>query len=89
MKKTIIYLLVVSVLCSLLAWCLAGCSNYTEPQAEPRFKSVEMTIVNNSGAWLVVDTETGVLYLYRGGSGSSGMTVLVDAEGKPLLWEGE
>lgn len=33
-----------------------------------------------------VDTQTGVQYLYHASGNSGGMTVLVDAEGKPLLY---
>ena len=33
-----------------------------------------------------VDTETGVQYLYHSAGYSGGLTVLVDAEGKPLLY---
>ena len=33
-----------------------------------------------------VDTQTGVQYFYHGGGYGGGMTVLVDAEGKPLLY---
>ena len=33
-----------------------------------------------------VDTQTGVQYLYHASGYSGGMTVLVDAEGKPLLY---
>ncbi len=32
-----------------------------------------------------VDTQTGVQYLYHASGYSGGLTVLVDAEGKPLL----
>ena len=32
-----------------------------------------------------VDTETGVQYLYHAVGNSGGLTLLVDAEGKPLL----
>ena len=32
-----------------------------------------------------VDTQTGVQYLYPASGNSGGLTVLVDAEGKPLL----
>lgn len=37
-----------------------------------------------SGEYIMVDTLTGVLYLSKHGQGSSGITVLVDAEGRPL-----
>ena len=33
-----------------------------------------------------VDTRTGVQYLYHAVANSGGLTVLVDAEGKPLLY---
>ena len=39
--------------------------------------------VTSSGIW--VDTQTGVEYLYHTSGNSGGLTVLVDAEGKPLL----
>ena len=35
---------------------------------------------------VLVDTQTGVQYLYHASGYSGGMTVLVDAEGKPLLY---
>lgn len=40
--------------------------------------------LTNHEIW--VDTETGVQYYYHGGGYGGGMTVLVDAEGKPLLY---
>ena len=38
----------------------------------------------NNEVW--VDTQTGVQYLFHGYGQSGGMTVLVDAEGRPLLY---
>ena len=35
---------------------------------------------------VLVDTETGVQYLYHSVGNSGGLTLLVDAEGKPLLY---
>lgn len=43
----------------------------------------ESGIITNSEVW--VDTQTGVQYLYHASGSSGGLTVLVDAEGKPLL----
>ena len=34
----------------------------------------------------MVDTQTGVQYFYHAAGNSGGLTVLVDAEGKPLLY---
>ena len=35
---------------------------------------------------ILVDTETGVQYFFRGSGYAGGMTPLLDAEGKPLLY---
>ena len=43
----------------------------------------ENGFVTSSEIW--VDTQTGVEYLYHASGNSGGLTVLVDAEGKPLL----
>lgn len=43
----------------------------------------ESGIITNSEVW--VDTQTGVQYLYHACGSFGGLTVLVDAEGKPLL----
>lgn len=51
-----------------------------------RFQRVlaENKLLGGNEVW--VDTETGVQYLYRTCGNAGGMTVLVDAEGKPLLY---
>ena len=43
----------------------------------------ESGIITSSEVW--VDTQTGVQYLYHASGNSGGLTVLVDAEGMPLL----
>ena len=43
----------------------------------------ESGIITSSEVW--VDTQTGVQYLYHASGSSGGLTVLMDAEGKPLL----
>ena len=40
--------------------------------------------ISSSEIW--VDTQTGVQYLYHASGYSGGLTVLVDSEGKPLLY---
>ena len=44
----------------------------------------ESAFITGNEIW--VDTETGVQYLYHAAGNSGGLTVLVDAEGKPLLY---
>lgn len=40
--------------------------------------------ISSSEIW--VDTQTGVQYLFHSNGNAAGLTVLVDAEGKPLLY---
>ena len=44
----------------------------------------ESGIITCSEVW--VDTLTGVQYLYHASGSSGGLTVLVDSEGRPLLY---
>ena len=44
----------------------------------------ESGFITSSEIW--VDTQTGVQYLYHASGNSGGLTVLVDADGKPLLY---
>ena len=53
---------------------------------EQRFIKVleESGFISSSEIW--ADTRTGVQYLYHAAGNSGGLTVLVDTEGKPLLY---
>lgn len=73
----------------LTATLVTGCAEVESAQSEPvevsRFMEVE-----NSWNWrVVVDRETGVMYAVSNGSYNIGtFTLLVDADGKPLIWKG-
>ena len=45
-------------------------------------------VYGSSYEQIFVDTETNVMYLYEGLGYGGGLTVMVDKNGKPLLWEG-
>ena len=71
---------------------LSGCAANVE-RAEPDPQNVSMfVIVETTSRWYVVaDKKTGVMYAVSKSNGSSNLgnfTLLVDAEGKPLIWEG-
>lgn len=53
---------------------------------EGRFIKVEEGGGYFGGNEVWVDTQTGVQYLYHFAGQSGGLTVLVDAEGRPLLY---
>ena len=55
-------------------------------QKEQRFIKVMEDSGFISSNEVLVDTQTGVQYLYHAVGNSGGLTLLVDAEGKPLLY---
>lgn len=85
--------LLVVLLIALLAVCVAtAVDSYksvsktavVESNDHPRFRRVIKD--NYSTLRVYVDTETNVMYLIRSDGG--GACVMVDADGKPLLWDG-
>lgn len=55
-------------------------------KTEQRFIKVMGESAFISSNEVLVDTQTGVQYLYHAVGSSGGLTLLVDAEGKPLLY---
>lgn len=52
--------------------------------SEERFEKIySQGIMNVTEIW--VDRETGINYLYHASGNSGGLTVLLDAEGKPVI----
>lgn len=81
MKKMIIILL--------MAIMLTGCGAKVDRKTQletSRFMELERT-----SRWLIVtDKETGVMYsVSNGGYNQGTFTLLVDENGKPLVWEGK
>ena len=82
MKRVILMIMLTAAL-------VTGYAEVESAQSEPvevsRFMEVE-----NSGNWrVVVDRETGVMYAVSNGIYNIGtFTLLVDADGKPLIWKG-
>ncbi len=87
MKKKIL-----SVMLTLgLLFSLTGC-NYSEVETEEKTKedtSSMFVCVEESLSWIVVyHKETKVMYVISDGSYNHGtFTVLLDADGSPMLWE--
>ena len=82
----IIAMLVVSVALAVAGECDKNATK-TETVVEHSQQRFQRVIKDKYADLIVyVDTETNVMYLRRLGSG--GICVMVDAEGKPLLWDG-
>ncbi len=79
---------ITSILAMLL---MVGCTKVEKAQEiEKRVDVSRFIQVENAGTWQVVaDRETGVMYAVSAGMYNCGtFTLLVDADGKPLLWNG-
>lgn len=95
MKKLLLLILIGSM-CLLM---LLGCSTSSDETVETvtdetRFKVVYSDYPSDNPSSdamrtrILVDTETGVMYLYITGGQRAGLTIMEDANGNPLLWEG-
>lgn len=78
----------------LLSISLAGCSaiDTAEAEAEPNYISAggrTFVKVPGDNGFLLVDKDTKVQYLVYGYSERRSMAVIVDSDGKPILYEGE
>lgn len=64
----------------------SGCSE-TEVENDNSGERFYLAI-DGLGNDVYVDKETGVMYFFRKQGYGGGLTVMVDADGKPLIWEG-
>lgn len=55
-----------------------------QQKAEARFYTPD---INTGIGKIIVDKETDVCYYWKKTMNAGGMTILVDAEGKPIIWE--
>lgn len=85
MKKLISILL-----CLCMIFALTGCGSSTEEEEEnvigKRLEVVHSESHAPAHLSIVVDKETGVAYLWCGVGYKGGLTVMLDSEGKPLIW---
>lgn len=78
--------LIVITLASLMILSLSGCFNKTTSEADMSKRSRMVTVEHAATYRIVYDRETRVMYVVA--TQSDVFTVLVDADGKPLLYEG-
>lgn len=81
MKK--IYILLITFV---LSMALLACKSEKQAKDEnSRFVTVETSLIYR----IIADKKTGVMYAVSiGGYNGGNFTLLVDREGKPLIWEG-
>lgn len=68
---------------------LSGCAKVEKAEPDPPNVSM-FVVIEKTERWRVVaDRNTGVMYAVSNGAYNLGtFTLLVDAEGKPLIWRG-
>lgn len=84
MKRKLAYILILSML------LLSGCKMVEVESVDDNGKDTSMfVVIEVTGTWEVVyHKETKVMYVVSCGAYNAGsFTVLVDADGKPMLWE--
>ncbi len=86
MKKIKLTILIIVMIA--MMFILSGCTS-SIAETENRFKSFGYLGVGNNGSTMFYDSKTKVIYIFYKSGYSGGLTVLLDAEGKPLLYEGD
>lgn len=88
MKKIIVSLLIVIGII-FVGWMLKDVTIQDVNATDNRFVMVYEEISSGSTCKVYYDNETKVMYLAIGVYKGGGVTVLVNKDGKPLLYEGE
>ena len=89
MKRVLAVILLIMIYCFMFVGCGRKNDVIITTELDSRFKIISDTNDGLGYCNIIVDTETGVMYLFRGAGYRGGLTVMVDADGKPLIYEGE
>lgn len=89
MKRVLAVILLIMICCFMFVGCGRKNDVTTTTELDRRFKIIRDTNDGLGYCDIIVDTETGVMYLFRGAGYRGGLTVMVDADGKPLIYEGD
>jgi hypothetical protein len=80
---------VIIVLCTLSLLGCTAASHDVKDNESGRFKVISNETMSGEYRQVIVDKETGVEYFFQLYSYGGGMTVLVDKDGKPIIYEGD
>lgn len=92
MKKAIKFGLILKFALPLLLLCLmalTGCCDEVKAETTEPTERFVRVYHNHYGDRIMVDTETRVMYYIARESKGCALTVMLDENGKPLLWEGD
>lgn len=93
--KLIMGIVFIIVACAaMIAYATDPATKESIAEAQEEAKQLEMEArffvptMNTGIGNIIVDRKTGVCYYWRKFMNAGGMTVLVDTDGKPMIWEG-
>jgi hypothetical protein len=95
MKKIIAIFIMIFICCVMFIGCnkqnqtLTIYETTTVNELDGRFKVIADDNLGTGYCNVIVDNETGVMYLFRGSMNRGGLTVMVDADGNPLIYSGD
>lgn len=93
MKKLFILFLVLPVIMLVGCGKIPQTSDFTSEENNRFVYVKEYRYHDNDYFRILVDKETRVMYLYKcnvnGHNSTAGLTVMLNADGTPMLWEGE
>lgn len=88
--KAVLTFIIVFVVVAVGGLLFTGCAYRDRTfQGSGRFKLIDDTNSNADGCFILVEKKTRVMYLFVKYGYGAGLTVMVDEEGKPMLYEGE
>lgn len=75
------------VLALVLIFALVGCAGASSENETTSDRFVR--VYSEYSSCIYVDSETNVMYFWHSGGYSGGLSVMLDENGDPLLWEGD
>ena len=75
------------VLALVLIFALVGCTGASSDNETTSDRFVR--VYSEYSSCIYVDSETNVMYFWHSGVYSGGLSVMLDENGDPLLWEGD
>ena len=75
------------VLALVLIFALAGCNGTSSENETTSNRFIK--VFSEYSNCIYVDSETNVMYFWHSGGYSGGLSVMLDKNGDPLLWEGD
>lgn len=84
MKRTIAI-----ILCAVMLMSLCGCGkqSFSEYLAEREEKAMFVVVSDDYNGTILMHKETGVCYMWRKMGNGAGLTVMLNPDGTPYVWE--